>query len=192
MLCPKCDKESNNLRVCPFCQTPYPTDGSAQVATPRVTRAAASPRATSATTPQRAGGDPRNAIARGARAKRWTAIGLLAAFTVAYYFFTRDRVIPVGVALPNLIAAPLSPGEAAAILRTVNGSAQVDSSGDELTVRISAATFPERRDGQLALAQQYTRADAIVEGRKRTISFLDAAGNRFAQADPAKGVVMTR
>jgi hypothetical protein len=52
--------------------------------------------------------------------------------------------------------------------------------------------FPERREGQLALAQQYARADAIVRGRKRAISFLDPDGSLFARADPAKGVAMTR
>jgi hypothetical protein len=192
MLCPKCGKESNNLRVCPFCQTAYPTDGSARGATPRFTRAAASPRASKAIPFRRQQGDPRNAIARRSRAKRWGAIGLLAAITVGYYLMGRERVIPVGVAVPNLIAAPMSPLEANGILKSVNGAAQVEVRDGELTVRISAATFPERREGQLALAQQYSRADEIVHGRKRAISFLDADGNRFARADPEKGVAMTR
>jgi hypothetical protein len=136
--------------------------------------------------------DPRIAMARRSRAKRWGAIGLLAAFTGGYYFIARDRVIPVGVAIPNLIAGPMSPLAAAGILTTVNGTAQVEERDGELTVRASAATFPERRDGQLAFAQQYARADEIVQGHKRAISFLDPGGNRFARADPEKGVVMTR
>jgi hypothetical protein len=32
----------------------------------------------------------------------------------------------------------------------------------------------------------------MVQGHKRAITFLDPAGNRFARADPEKGVVMTR
>jgi hypothetical protein len=62
----------------------------------------------------------------------------------------------------------------------------------ELTVRVSAGAFPQKREGQLALAQQYSRADEIVEGRKRAINFLDPDGNRFARSDPEKGVAMTR
>ena len=59
-------------------------------------------------------------------------------------------------------------------------------------MRITTATFPERRDGQLALAQQYSRADELVFGKKRAITFLDPNGNKFARAEPEKGVVMTR
>jgi hypothetical protein len=191
MLCPKCGKESNNLRVCAFCQTPYPTDGSALAPTPRFTRAVAAPRGSTAT-PIRAPGDPRNAIARRSRVKRWAGIGLLAAFTGVYYLMTRDRVIPVGVAIPNLIAGPMSQIAATGLIQRVNGTAQVVVRDSELTVRIAAATFPARRDGQLAFAQEYARADEIVQGHKRAITFLDPDGNRFAKADPEKGVMMTR
>jgi len=192
MLCPKCGKESNNLRVCAFCQTPYPTDGSARTATPRITRAVASPRTSTATSSSGLAAAPRIAMARRSRAKRWGVIGLLAAFTAGYYFMTRDRAIPVGVAIPNLIAGPMTPLAATGILKTVNDAAPVELRDGELTVRVAAATFPARRDGQLAFAQQYARADEMVQGRKRAISFLDPAGNRFARADPQKGVVMTR
>jgi hypothetical protein len=123
---------------------------------------------------------------------RWGVIGLLAAITVGYYFVGRERAIPVGVVIPNLIAGPMSPAEANVTLNTVNATAQVEVRDGELVVRIAAAKFPERRDGQLALAQQYARADEIVQGRKRAISFLDPGGNQFAKADPEKGVAMTR
>jgi len=168
MVCPACGKESKNLRVCAFCQTPFPTGGAAQA------------------------GAQRSAIARLSPAMRWGAIGLLAAITVGYYFVGRERAIPVGVVIANLIAGPMSPGEANVTLNTVNATAQVEVRDGELVVRIAAAKFPERRDGQLALAQQYARADEIVQGRKRAISFLDPGGNRFARADPEKGVAMTR
>ncbi|MGH7653730.1 MAG: hypothetical protein ACREN6_03615 [Gemmatimonadaceae bacterium] len=131
-------------------------------------------------------------MARRARTKRWGAIGVLAAFTIGFYLFTRDRTIPVGVALPNLITIPMSAGDAARTIKAYENATQVDPRDGSVTVRISAATFPERRDGQLALAQQYARADEIVMGRKRAISFIDPGGAQFAKADPATGVMMTR
>ncbi|MFI5233923.1 MAG: hypothetical protein ACHQSE_15620 [Gemmatimonadales bacterium] len=137
-------------------------------------------------------GDPRIAMARRARTKRWGAIGVLAVFTIGFYLFTRDRVIPVGVALPNLITIPMSATDAARMIKAYEDDAQVDPHDGSVTVRIQAKTFPERRDGQLALAQQYARADEIVMGRKRIISFIDPGGAQFARADPTAGVVMTR
>jgi hypothetical protein len=174
--------------VCAFCHTPYPITGPGQP-TPRFTRSVPAPRASAAIT---ASGDPRIAMARRSRAKRWSFIGALAAITVGTYFATREQVIPVGVAIPNLIAGPMSQGDANGILKTVNGSAQVEEKDGELTVKIPAATFPERRIGQLALAQQYARAVEITSGRKRAIIFLDPAGVRFARADSVKGVTMSR
>lgn len=185
MLCPKCGKESHNVRVCAFCQTPYPTDVVDAKGSTRNARTAAMRAAGLA-------GNPRNIFARLAPAQRWGVIGLLAVVTVGYYFATRERVIPVGVAIPNLIAAPMSPSEAAGTLRTVNETAQVELRNGEVSVRIAAAAFPQKREGQIALAQQYARADEIVEGRKRPINFLDPDGNRFARSDPEKGVVLTR
>ncbi len=186
MLCPKCGKDSHNVRVCAFCQTPYPTDVVDARGSSRHARATASMRATGLA------GNPRAVFARLSPAQRWGVIGLLAVVTAAYYVATRERVIPVGVAVPNLIAAPMSPSEAASTLRTVHATAQVELRDGELTVRITSAAFPQRRDGQLALAQQYARADAIVEGRTRPINFLDPDGTRFARSDPQKGVTMTR
>ena len=186
MLCPKCGKESHNVRVCAHCQTPYPIERSDSPGSSRNTRAAASMKAAGLT------GAPRAILARLTPIQRWGLIGLLAVATAGYYFTTRDRVIPVGVAVPNLIAAPMSPAEAAGTLRTVNETAQVELRNGELSVRIASAAFPQKREGQLALAQQYARADEIVEGRKRTINFLDPDGNRFARSDPGQGVAMTR
>ena len=185
MLCPKCGKESHNVRVCAFCQTPYPTNVDVH-GSPRNTRATARMKAA------RLANNPRNVIARLSSAQRWGIIGLLAVVTVGYYLASRERVIPVGVAIPNLIEAPMSPAEAASTLKTVNKTAQVEVRDGELSVRIASAAFPQQRDGQQGLAQQYARADAIVEGRKRAINFLDPDGNRFARSDPEKGVAMTR
>lgn len=186
MLCPKCGKESNNVRVCAFCQTPYPTDGVDQHGSSRSTRATASMKAAGVA------GNPRTIMARLLPAQRWGIISLLAVLTVGYYFATRERVIPVGVVIPNLITAPMTPSEAAGTLKTVNRTAQVEVRDGELFVRITSAGFPQKREGQLTLAQQYARADELVEGRKRAINFLDPDGNRFARSDPEKGVAMTR
>ena len=192
MLCPKCGKESNNLRVCAFCQTPYPTAGSGEGGTPRFTRAVAGPRDSKATPASAVASDPRIAMARRSRTKSWGLIGFLAVFTGGFYFVTRDKVIPVGVAIPNLIAGPMSPNEANAIINTTNRTAQVEVTNAGITVRIPATTFPERRDGQLAFAQQYARADEIVQGHKRLINFIDPTGIKFAMADPKLGVMMSR
>ncbi len=186
MLCPKCGKESHNVRVCAHCQTPYPTERTDSPGSSRNTRATASMKGAGLA------GAPRAVLARLTPAQRWGMIGLLAVATAGYYFATRDRVIPVGVAVPNLIAAPMSPAEAAGTLKTVNETAQLEVRNGELSVRMSPAAFPQKREGQLALAQQYARADEIVEGRKRAINFLDPDGNRFARSDPANGVAMTR
>src|SRR5579862_3472188 len=141
MLCPKCGKESNNLRVCAFCHTPYPLDAIAQAGTPASTRATAAIRASKVGTAQRAAGDPRNAMERRSRLIRRGSIGALAAFTIGYYIVTRDRVIPVGVAIPNLIARPMPRGQAIALLNTMNGNARVEVRSGELTVRSRPLRF---------------------------------------------------
>jgi hypothetical protein len=187
MLCPSCGKESSNQRVCAFCQTPYPTERGSQ-ATPRFSRAIGARDSVAAG----GAGDPRIAMARRTRFRR-IGIVVLAVFTVGFYFVTRDRVIPVGVALPNLIAIPMSANDAARMIKSFEGSTDVDTRpGGQVTVHVPAKSFPERRDGQLALAQQYARADELVTGNKRPISFIDPGGVQFAKADPVNGVVMTR
>lgn len=168
MLCPKCGKESNNLRVCAFCQAPYPTDVASNA------------------------GAAVGAGARWSRRAQWSAVAILAMSAVGYYVVMRVPPIPSGVVMPNVIAAPMSLNEATAILTTVNATASVAMLRGELTVRIPATTFPEQRAGQLALAQQYARADEIVQGTKRAINFVDPDGRRFARADPATGVSLTQ
>jgi len=46
--------------------------------------------------------------------------------------------------------------------------------------------------GQLALVQQFTNADEIVEGRKRRIYYYNPNGKLFAQSDGVRGVVLVR
>jgi hypothetical protein len=156
-----------------------------------MSRSVTAPRGT-ASIPTRASGDPRIAMESKSRARRWTVIVLLAVFTAGYWFITREPSIPVGVAIPNLIAGKMTPIEAAGIVKNTNGANEPEVKDGELVVKIPATMFPERRMGQIALAQQYSRADEIVSGKKRAISFLDPTGNRFARADLQKGVVMTR
>jgi hypothetical protein len=131
-------------------------------------------------------------MARRAKVKRWSIIGVLAVVTIGYYFFSREPSVPTGVALPDLITIPMSAGDAARMVKSYEGTTQMDPRTGGLIVRISSKTFPERRIGQLALAQQYAHADEIVMGRKRAISFIDPGGMEFAKADPAAGVMLTR
>ncbi|MDP1889315.1 MAG: hypothetical protein Q8K55_00370 [Gemmatimonadaceae bacterium] len=161
---------------------PYPIDGADPHGASRIARGGATWRRR----------DPRGVIARLSSAQRRSIIGLLAVVMVGYCFATRERVTPVGVAVPTLVAAPMSPDEAASTLQAVNETSQLEVRDGELTVRLASAAFPPTREDQLTLAQQYARADEIVEGRKRAINFLDPDGNRFARSDPEKGVAMTR
>jgi hypothetical protein len=58
-------------------------------------------------------------------------------------------------------------------------------------VSYAANVFPAQLDGQLALAQQFARADEIVEGRKRRMVFYDPQGRIFARSDGVLGVSLT-
>jgi hypothetical protein len=169
MLCPKCGKESNNQRVCAFCQTPYPKAASESARAARNSGITLSP-----------------AMTRG------ILIGVVAVVGLIFYMTTREKSIPVGKVLPNLIAVPMSAAEAASLVASIGASAQVEARGDALTLKVPAAMFPQRREGQLAFAQQYARADEIVSGKKRTITFVDPDGSPFAKAEPGVGVMMTR
>lgn len=59
-------------------------------------------------------------------------------------------------------------------------------------VSYPAATFPLLEEGQVALAQQFARADEIVEGRKRRIFFYNPSGRIFAQSDGVTGVTVIK
>jgi hypothetical protein len=172
---------------------PYPTDGSGQVRGARGARPPVGPRSSKATPVIRESGDPRNAIERRTQVRRWSVIGVLAGvLVVGYFLMGSERTAPVGVAGPVAIALPSTQTEASNILSTVNAAAQLEVRNGELIVRIATAMFPERPEGQLALARRYTRADEIIQGRKRAISFVDPNGSVFAKADPVQGVALTR
>jgi hypothetical protein len=122
---------------------------------------------------------------------RWGLLGVIVLFGGWYFLFGRERAIPTGVVVADLVAAPVSRGEAEALLRRVKAEATVEERGGELTVSFPAALWPERRAGQLAAAQQYARAVEVVEGRRRNISFFDPSGTLYAKAT-AEGVVMVK
>ena len=116
---------------------------------------------------------------------------MIVAFSVWYFVFTGEQGIPVGVVVPNILAAPMSRTEAEGYMRRVRETGTIEARGGDVAVTFPAASWPERRDGQLALAQQVARADEIIEGRKRTIAFYDPAGKLYARAEAA-GVMLVR
>lgn len=178
MLCPKCGKESKNQRVCGHCQTPYPAD---MIANHGARSGGANPLA-----------GVLSAIGNASPAVRWGTIGVIVAALAMFLMRSgRERAVPVGVAMPNVVAAPMSAGEAEALLKNVAASAAVDVQGDVVTVRVRSS-LPEKREGILAYAQQYARADELVSGKKRMIRFLEPGGAQFAQADPQVGVTLVK
>lgn len=216
-LCAKCGKESNNLRVCPFCHTEYVQTvagrASTSMSAPRQSVAAprqtgTMPRQTGAM-PRQTGAMPRQTGAMGTagratvqtlavKPKRKVSLptilslsGLVAAFLVWYFVIAADTSVPVGVVVPNFVAAPMGPGEAEATIRRTKETGKVETRGTGIVVTFPAASWPQRRVGQMALAQQFARADEIVEGKKRNIEFIDPEGHVYAKAD-ASGVVMVR
>ncbi|MBM3907240.1 MAG: hypothetical protein FJ363_04070 [Gemmatimonadetes bacterium] len=174
-VCSKCGKESHNQRMCPHCFAEYSPQDRAS---------------------GRAGGAPASAKQLVAKLPftprmRWGLLGVLLASGIWFGFAGREREIPAGEVIENLVAAPMSAGEAEALVRRVRQEAKVETRGEELAVTFPAALWPQQRAGQLAAAQQFARAIEIVEGRKRTISFYDPSGSLYAKADAA-GVVMVR
>jgi hypothetical protein len=201
MQCPKCGKESNNLRVCPYCHEKYPEAEQARPA-PRATFGVAQPVAGRSTSPGMAAipdkpgpgfkANLRTAFTRQPPAVRWSAAAILIAYVGWYVLVGHERSIPANVVLPNVFVAPMAPDQAAAIMRQFASTAQITDAAGGVAVQFPDATFPLKREGQLALAQQYARADEIVQGHKRTIEFRDPGGQTFARADAAKGVMMVR
>jgi hypothetical protein len=194
--CQKCGKESNNLRICPFCHNEYVQAERPSKATPRVSfgvAASALPPGTarsSAAIPAHRPG-LRGYIDDLSPVVKWGVPALIVVFGVWYAFFSGERRIPVGVVMPNMVVAPMVPAQAEAFLRRMKATAKVEVRGTEVYVTFPAENFPVHRDGQLGLAQQFARADELVEGHKRVITFSDGAGNVFAKAS-ASGVVMVR
>jgi hypothetical protein len=191
MICIACNKESKNLRVCPYCFTPYPAEAAQKRQTQRV-QAAGSPLGKFAGPLKEYYGLARAFVMRQTPLVRWSGAGI--AVVLLFWMFSgpSDPRLEPGVVQSNIIASPLEREEALAIIKQTRENALVDIQADEVFVSYPAATFPVRGEGQLALAQQFARADEIVEGRKRRIFFYNPNGKLFAQTDGAQGVVLTR
>jgi hypothetical protein len=199
MLCAVCEKESKNLRVCPFCHTPYTTEPVTGAG-----RRASSMRM--AHTPAAAKGAPGAGLSdliKGQVASLWalfqrqtpvvrySSAGIV--LVIIFWWATREEPqFEAGVVQSEVIATPLQRDEALAVIKQTRESAVVDIQQDEVFVSYPAATFPVLEAGQLALVQQFTNADEIVEGRKRRIYYYNPNGKLFAQADGVRGVVLVR
>jgi hypothetical protein len=211
MKCQVCEKESNNKRVCPYCFTPYPPEEvaagarsgshqrvSQQVPRPSQQRTSQHSQRTSGNTPappsaltvalQRA----RDFVMRQTPVVRWTGAAIIVVALVWMFTGEEDPRFEAGAVPSNVIATPMQQEEAVALIKHTRETALVDESSDEVFVSYPAATFPLREDGQIALAQQFSRADEIVNGRKRRIFFYNPNGKVFAQADPVRGVTVVR
>ena len=193
MLCTACNKESKNQRVCPYCFTPYPTPAEAAAAkrsSVRMTPGANSPGT---------GGKDKSLITelramvmRQSPLVRWSAVGIVLVIVLWSVTGGGDDAAATGAPQDAVIATPLQRDEALAVIRQTRESALVDVQQDEVFVSYPAATFPVREEGQLALVQQFTQADGIVEGRKRRIFFYNPNGKLFAQSDATRGVILVR
>jgi len=214
MVCAVCNKESNNRRVCPFCFTPYPADapesrqstgvGRQSTSVPRqstgVPRQSTAVKKPSGPGAKSAGGAPagggaiagaRAAFMRQSPTVRFTSVGI--AIVLVVWLFTggeEERTFETGSVPTNIIASPMQRTEAIALIKQTRETALVETQSDEVMVSYPAASFPLLEAGQIALAQQFARADEIVEGRKRRIFFYNPSGRIFAQSDGVTGVTV--
>jgi hypothetical protein len=190
MLCTACGKESKNVRVCPHCFTPYPAQAAQQRQTQRV-QSAGSPSGLLSARAKDAVARARAFVMRQTPVVRWSGAGILAILALWTFTGGGDELGP-GVVRSEIVATPLQREEASAFIRRTRETALVDVQSDEVFVSYPAATFPVDGSGQFALAQEFARADEIVEGRRRRIFFYNPNGKLFAQADGVRGVVLTR
>ena len=211
MKCLVCEKESNNKRVCPYCFTPYPPEevgarsGSHARVSQQVPRSSQQTQRLSQQTQRVSGNTPvapspitvtvqraRDFVMQQSPVVRWTGAGILLVLLVWAFTGEEEPTFEDGSVPSAIIATPMQHDEALALIRRTRETALVDESSDEVFVSYPAATFPLREDGQIALAQQFARADEIVNGRKRRIFFYNPNGKVFAQADPVRGVTVVR
>lgn len=202
MLCAVCNKESKNLRVCPYCFTPYPAEGPSAKRTSSTRQMPV----TGTAAPGGSGAAPVAEAIERLRALalqgwafyqkqtpivRYASAGIVLVL-VLWWATSDEPAFEAGVVQSEIIATPMQREEALAIIKTTRETAIVDVQQDEVFVSYPAATFPVREEGQLALVQQFTNADEIVEGRKRRIYYYNPNGKLFAQADGVRGVVLVR
>lgn len=191
MLCTACNKESKNLRVCPYCFTPYPSEpapgarASIRMSAPVGATGAAGAGKSLST-------EVRAFVMRQSPVVRWSALGIIVVALLWALTSPGDSGTGSGSTAEAVTATPLQRDEALAVIRQTRESALVDVQQDEVFVSYPAATFPVREEGQLALVQQFAQADGIVEGRKRRIFFYNPNGKLFAQSDATRGVILVR
>lgn len=188
MICAVCTRESNNKRVCPYCFTPYPPETKAPRATAAVPRQTTAAKAMPADAPGPLDG-VRAAIMKQSPVVRWSALGIL--IVGLLWVGTGDGGKPelkAGSVPSNIIPSEMMREEALALMKRTRETALVEMQSDEVSVSYPAATWPKEKDGQIALAQQFARADEILEGKKRRIVFHDPSGQVFARADGVTGV----
>lgn len=192
MYCTNCDRESKNLRVCPFCFTPYPQEG-ASARRPSLRQ----------NSPDRSPPSP-GPMAQGRalleRAKWWVMlqtplvryVGAAIIVVIVLWAFTGSDEPPIveTTAPSTLVVTAADREQAAAFIRATRETALVDVQRDEIFVSYPAASFPVRDEGQIELARRFARADEIVEGRKRRIFFYNPNGKLFAQSDAVRGLVV--
>jgi len=196
MLCAVCEKESKNLRVCPYCFTPYATEPAPGKRASTRTQPVAGKGAKSMFSEISAQVKPRAELLwtkfrRQSPLVRYTVGGIVTVLFLMWVTSDEPK-FEAGVVQSDIIATPLQRDEALAIVRQTRESAIVDIQQDEVFVSYPAATFPVLEEGQLALVQLFTRADEILEGRKRRIFFYNPNGKLFAQADGVRGVVLVK
>ncbi len=154
--------------MCPFCHAEYSSPQDA--ATP----------ATATRSSTRVPGSARKGISP---AVKWGMPVLIVAFGVWYFIITGERRFPVGVVVPDIVAAPMGKDRAEALLRQMKQTATVETRDGGIAVTFPKASWPDHRDGQLALAQLYAQADGIMEGKRRAIAFYDPMGTLYAKGD---------
>lgn len=193
MVCAVCNKESNNKRVCPYCFTPYPPEepkGRTTRAVPRQTVAAKA-------AAEHRGRGPldglKDLIAKQTPLVRWSGLGIivLSLLWVTTGGDDKPELTP-GSVPSNIIVSEMMREEAVALMKRTRETALVEMQSDEVSVSFPGATWPKEKEGQIALAQQFARADEILEGKKRRIVFHDPSGNVYARSDGVNGVRVER
>ena len=191
MLCTACNKESKNLRVCPYCFTPYPPEPAPGARTSsRMNPTSAAPR------PGGAGKslvtEFRGLVMRQSPVVRWSSLGIVLVAVLWIATGSSGGSPETGATTDAVIASPLQRDQALAVIKQTRETALVDVQQDEVFVSYPAATFPLREDGQLELVQKFAEADGVVEGRRRRIFFYNPNGKLFAQSDASRGVTLAR
>jgi len=193
MRCNACDKESNNQRVCPYCFTPYPAAGGAKGSGRGSTSTRAVPESGNAATQALA--PIKATFLKQTPLVRFSLVGIVAVLLLWTFTGGSDKAgvdLTPGSVPSNIIATPMQREEALALIKRTRETALVDMQADEVYVSYPAATFPLLPEGQIALAQQFARADEIVEGKKRRIFFHNPSGKVFAQSDGVTGVTVVK